>query len=193
MEVEKERGRPRNPLLEPAILQATRELLVEHGYVGLSLAAVAERAETTKPTLYRRWSSKAHLVHDAVFPDVDGDTVPNGGTFEQDLRELVRRTLEVFTSPSVRAAVPGLLADLTPGSELLLLMRQRLQSVALRSLHKRLEAGIAAGEVHHAVDPGVLLDLIAGAVFIAVAFRHPDELGDTWIDSTTALLLKGLL
>jgi AcrR family transcriptional regulator len=192
MELTKERGRPRDPRLEPVILAATRDLLEEHGYSGLTMAAVAERASTTKPTLYRRWSSKAHLVHDAVFPDVDDDTVPHGGTFEQDLHALVRATLGVFTSPSVRAAVPGLLADLIPGSDLLLLMRQRLQAVALTSLQHRLDAGVAAGEVAHVPDPGILLDAIAGTVFMAVAFRSPDELGPSWVDGTTELLLRGL-
>jgi AcrR family transcriptional regulator len=192
MELIKERGRPRDPRLDGAILQATRDLLVEHGYSGLTIGAVADRADTTKPTLYRRWSSKAHLVHDAVFPDSGGDSVPHSGTFEEDLRALVVATLEVFTSPSVRAAVPGLLADLTPGSDLLLLLRQRLQSVALTSLQRRLDAGVATGEVQHAPDPGVLLDAIAGTVFMAVAFRSPDELGSTWVDATTQLLLKGL-
>ena len=32
------------------------------------MAAVAERAGTTKTALYRRWSSKAELVHEAAFP-----------------------------------------------------------------------------------------------------------------------------
>jgi hypothetical protein len=59
-------------------------------------------------------------------------------------------------------------------------------------LQRRLDAGVVAGEVQHGPDPGVLLDTIAGAVFIAVAFRRPDELRSTWVDATTQLLLKGL-
>ena len=56
-------GRPRDPRIDAAILAATAELLVTIGYSNLSLAAVAERAGTTKSALYRRWSSKAELVH----------------------------------------------------------------------------------------------------------------------------------
>ncbi|OOK82452.1 bacterial regulatory s, tetR family protein [Mycobacterium kansasii] len=48
-------------------MAATAELLVQIGYSNLSLAAVAERAGTTKSALYRRWSSKAELVHEAAF------------------------------------------------------------------------------------------------------------------------------
>ena len=62
-------GRPRDPRIERAALAATRELLVEVGYPRLTVAAVAGRAGTTKPALYRRWPSLPHLVYEAAFPD----------------------------------------------------------------------------------------------------------------------------
>src|SRR5262249_39630713 len=61
-------GRPRDPRIDAAILRAAADLLVEIGYSNLTMAAVAERAGTTKTALYRRWSSKAELVHEAAFP-----------------------------------------------------------------------------------------------------------------------------
>ncbi|MGH3959151.1 TetR family transcriptional regulator, partial [Mycobacterium sp.] len=41
-------GRPRDPRIDAAILTATADLLVQIGYSNLTLAAVAERAGTTK-------------------------------------------------------------------------------------------------------------------------------------------------
>ena len=61
-------GRPRDPRIDGAVLRATVELLSETGYPGLLVSAIAERAGTSKPAIYRRWPSKAHLVHEAVFP-----------------------------------------------------------------------------------------------------------------------------
>ena len=55
-------GRPRDPRIDAAILRATADLLVEIGYSSLTMAAVADRAGTTKTALYRRWSSKAEPV-----------------------------------------------------------------------------------------------------------------------------------
>ncbi|MDF2582422.1 MAG: TetR family transcriptional regulator, partial [Mycobacterium sp.] len=66
--VDKGAGRPRDPRIDAAILAATSDLLVQIGYSNLTMAAVAERAGTTKTALYRRWSSKAELVHEAAFP-----------------------------------------------------------------------------------------------------------------------------
>ena len=44
------------------------ELLEEVGYLQLTIGAIADRAGTNKPAIYRRWPTKAHLVHEAVFP-----------------------------------------------------------------------------------------------------------------------------
>ncbi len=60
-------GPQRNPAIDEAVLQATRDLLVENGYAGTSIDAIATRAGVGRPAIYRRWPSKAHIVHDAVY------------------------------------------------------------------------------------------------------------------------------
>lgn len=66
-----QRGRPRQPRLDQAILAATRRLLAERGYAATSLAAIAVQAGTTPPAIYRRWPTKAALAAEAMetFPD----------------------------------------------------------------------------------------------------------------------------
>ncbi|PRC48879.1 TetR family transcriptional regulator, partial [Mycobacterium sp. ITM-2017-0098] len=59
-------GRPRDGRIDAAIIAATRELILQTGYSALSLSAIAARAGTTTAAIYRRWSGKVHLVHEAV-------------------------------------------------------------------------------------------------------------------------------
>src|ERR1700761_2353277 len=92
-------GRPRDPRIASAILAATAELLVEIGYSNLTLAAVAERAGTTKSALYRRWSSKAELVHEAVFPAAPTALESPAGDISADVRTMIEATRDVFTTP----------------------------------------------------------------------------------------------
>src|SRR5579875_1547319 len=106
-------GRPRDPRIDASILAATAELLVQIGYSNLTLAAVAERAGTTKTALYRRWSSKAELVHEAAFPAAPTALAAPAGDVAADVRAMLAATRDVFTSPVVRAALPGLVADMT--------------------------------------------------------------------------------
>jgi AcrR family transcriptional regulator len=62
-----ERSRPRvEGAREEEILAAALGLLAEVGYDRLTMDAVATAAKAGKATLYRRWTSKADLVVDAV-------------------------------------------------------------------------------------------------------------------------------
>lgn len=61
-----ERGRAQDKSRDDLIIGATLELLGENGYHGLTMTDVAARAGVSKATLYRRWTTKADLVADAV-------------------------------------------------------------------------------------------------------------------------------
>ena len=69
------------------ILDATLELLIEVGYDRLTMDAVAADARASKATLYRRWTSKADLVVDALvwLKSCMPHDVPNTGTLRGDL------------------------------------------------------------------------------------------------------------
>ncbi|SLM18792.1 conserved hypothetical protein [uncultured spirochete] len=60
------RGRPRDVTRDTVILEVTIQGLVELGYERLSINEIASLAKASKSTIYRRWSSKATLVADAV-------------------------------------------------------------------------------------------------------------------------------
>src|SRR5256885_16213054 len=59
-------GRPRSVAANRAILEATRDLLVEEGFTRLLLEHVAVRAGVGKGTIYRRWASKDALSLELV-------------------------------------------------------------------------------------------------------------------------------
>lgn len=59
-------GRPRDTDLDLAIVHAAQELLSEVGYEALSIAAVADRAGTTRPAVYRRYGDKPGLAIAAI-------------------------------------------------------------------------------------------------------------------------------
>jgi AcrR family transcriptional regulator len=184
-------GRPRDPRIAAAILSATAELLVEIGYSNLSLAAVAERAGTTKSALYRRWSSKAELVHEAVFPAAPTALVAPAGDIAADVRMMIEGARDVFTTPVVRAALPGLLADVTADPELNTRVMSRFADLFV-AVRMRLEAAIDRGEAHPDVDPDRLIELIGGATMLRMLL-HPDEkLEDVWVEQTTAIVVHGV-
>ncbi|MEZ0341139.1 TetR family transcriptional regulator [Mycobacterium sp. pV006] len=184
-------GRPRDPRIDAAILQATAELLVEIGYNNLTMAAVAERAGTTKTALYRRWSSKAELVHEAAFPATPSAIESPPGDFGADLRAMLELTRSIFISPVVRAALPGLIADMTADADLAGRVAARFGGVIV-ALQERLNDAIERGQVRTGVAPERLVDFIGGATLLAV-LQSPDDLTEkAWVDDVSEILMHGI-
>lgn len=87
-------GRKRDDSRDPEILDAALGVLGEQGYDRMTMDAVAARAKAGKATVYRRWPSKAQLVHDAIVrmseDDVDLDAVPDTGSLRGDIAASTR-------------------------------------------------------------------------------------------------------
>ena len=177
--------------LTSAIMSATAELLVEIGYSSLSVAAVAERAGTTKSALYRRWSSKAELVHEAAFPVAPTALQAPAGDIAADVRMMIEATRDVFTTPVVRAALPGLVADMTADADLNARVMSRFTDL-FTAVRMRLREAVRRGEAHPGVDPDRLIELIGGATMLRMLLRPDEKLDDVWVDQTTAIVLHGV-
>ena len=83
-EMANENGRPRDARIDSAVLDAAAELLAEVGYADLTVAAIADRAGTSRPAVYRRWPTMAHLVHEAAFRDSVTREPPRTGVLDDD-------------------------------------------------------------------------------------------------------------
>ncbi|MGY4867207.1 TetR/AcrR family transcriptional regulator [Mycolicibacterium elephantis] len=184
-------GRPRDPRIDGAVLAATVDLLAETGYAGLSVDAIARRAATSKPAIYRRWPSKAHLVHEAVFPLGEATDLPDTGSVAADVREIMRRTMAVLTTPAARAALPGLVGEMASDPTLHAALLERFADILGRGLTDWLDAAVARGEVRPEVTAADVVDAIAGIAFLAL-ITHADTLDDAWVDRTAELITKGI-
>lgn len=184
-------GRPRDPRIDAAVLSATVELLAETGYSSLLVSAIAARAGTSKPAIYRRWPSKAHLVHEAVFPIGAATELPDTGSLPEDLHEMVCRSTTFLSTPPARAALPGLVAEMAADPTLHSALLERFADVIGGGLTALLERAVARGEIRSGVTAAELTEAIAGITLMGLLTR-PDELDDNWVDRTTTLLLKGI-
>lgn len=79
---------------DPAILDAALAVVSENGYDAANMNDIAARAGVGKAAIYRRWSSKAALVTDALIywrPDLLTKDTPDTGSLAGDLDALVER------------------------------------------------------------------------------------------------------
>ncbi|MFF0587296.1 TetR/AcrR family transcriptional regulator [Streptomyces sp. NPDC003781] len=92
--------RRRGAELRAALLDAAWDELMAHGYAGLTFAAVAERAGTSRPVVNRHWATKDLLVRDAIrrasadFTLTDPDT----GSLRDDTIALLEQLNGAFTA-----------------------------------------------------------------------------------------------
>lgn len=177
-------GRPRDSRIDDAVLEATRALLVEVGYSALALTTVAARAGTSVPALRRRWSTKAHLVHEAVFVRDPPATSAEPGTLEDEVRRVVAETAAMFSAAAARQAIPGLIADFIADDSL-------RQAVA-DPLRVQVWAAIAA-HLRGVVDESrvrVIMEMIVGAAQMASVMRG--DLDEDWCEALADQVLYGV-
>lgn len=190
--IDKTVGRPRDRRIDAAILSAAAELVVEVGYSNLTMAAIAQRAGTTKSALYRRWPSKAELVHEAAFAVSPSALTSSAGDVANDIQAMVSAARDVFASPVVRAALPGLIADMANDAELTARVLSRFEGLfdVLRQWTTEAEG---RGDVRCGVKPDRLLEAIGGATLFGLLLRPGESLDDDWVHQTAAILAHGVM
>lgn len=109
--------RRRGAELEAALLDAAWEQLLATGYGGFTYEAVAERAHTSKPVLYRRWPNLNDLLL-ATFRHHGAATrppMPDTGSLRTDTIAAMKR-MEVRRAEilAVNSAVAGIFFGQTP-------------------------------------------------------------------------------
>jgi AcrR family transcriptional regulator len=174
------------------VLDAATALLEEVGYQRLTIAAIATRAGTTPPSIYRRWPTKAHLVHEAVFPSAPSTVVPDDDDLRAGLRAMLVSGVDVLSQPAARAAAPGLMAELTADPSVHADILQRFAGAEWGWLFNRIDRGIDDGEIRPGVRPATLIDVIAGSAFLATAVGPVERIDEEWADEVVDLIMRGI-
>ena len=160
-------GRPRNPVVDQAILRAALELFIENGVAGASIEKIAKRAGVAKTSVYRRWSSREALLAQAieVFRNATGfttDLVDN--TPPRDFVKLLLGACEMIARPEIRRLTARLIGSIPDFPKLIEVYRETYFLPRRQALGRALERVRAAGLLSGDVDLEALADMIIGAV-----------------------------
>ncbi|OJZ68796.1 TetR family transcriptional regulator [Mycobacterium paraffinicum] len=161
--------RRRSEKSRTAIVTATRELLLERGFDGLSIEAVAARAGVGKQTIYRWWPSRSALVADVMLEDADKllASVSHTGDLAADLVGWVGKLVASLTTDRGSAMLRTLTVACTEHEETAVRLRAGFSAPLHDSVRDRLLAdGIAAATAESAADAivgGVVYPILSGA------------------------------
>jgi AcrR family transcriptional regulator len=176
------RGRPRHPDTDRAILAATFRQLVEVGYGGLSVEAVAAAAGVAKTTIYRRYPTKRDLVIAALQVEVPLPEISTTGDLRTSLRDAVHTVVHRMVDSGALRILGSLLVEANREPELLAMFRERLLEPRRNLIADLLQAGIERGELRPDLDPLVVTEMLAGATIAHHAILG-QPLSAEWIDA----------
>lgn len=162
--------RRRDDVLMSAIREATRAELAERGYPGVTFEGVARRAKTSKPVLYRRYRSRAHMVVDALLV-LPRQPVPASGA--PSLREDMLTLLDAMMQRFHRIGIDtyrSLIAD--ADDELLDTITAQLAELADQTIYRALSEARDRGEIGAATIPDRAATAIAALVRNEVFFTR---------------------
>jgi AcrR family transcriptional regulator len=182
--------------LEQAILDAAWAELSEVGYTALTIEAVAKRARTSKPVIYRRWQSRAALVISAWARQQPVDTtIPNLGSLRADLVWLFTRVADRMDA-MMSQTIAGVMAEAFKHPEVQALLRDRLNSAPLTTaVWTVVDNAISRGELAPVLLPRRVqrlpLDLLRAEAMMCGS-PLPDDAIASMVDDVYIPLLKGL-
>jgi AcrR family transcriptional regulator len=160
------RGRPPSAHTERAILQAMTELLAERQLSEISIEEVAQRAQVSKASVYRRWPTKGTLAFDAFVEEfLRRLPSPDTGSLESDLRTSLRGWVRVLRETTTGRTLRGLIAEVQRDPDLAEAWRDRFVNTVRASRAEIVQRAIVRGELDKNANVDVLLDLVYGPAY----------------------------
>ena len=186
----KQMGRPRDGRADRAILDATLRLIARRGISELRIDDVAERAHVGKATIYRRYRSKDELVAAAVTSLVSDISIPDTGSTEGDLRELMRGAVRVYRGSVEAGVMPGLVDAMSRDPKLARAVREGFLRRRRAALAAVLQRGVERGDLRHDLDFELALDVLGGPLFYRLLITG-GPIDNQLADGVAELILRG--
>jgi AcrR family transcriptional regulator len=192
-------GRRKDAALSAAIIDATLEILATEGYDGLSIEAIARRADVSRPTIYRRWRSLSDLVLDAtrqsremgpVFP-TGIMRIPDTGSLREDLMTIMRDGVAVQRSMGARGVQNGFIAGIVADPSLGPVFRANIMDPDHLPLLAVFARARERGELRDDFDEYLALELLTGwGIYRSVITR--DSLDDDVLSAAVDIVVAGI-
>ncbi len=186
------RGRPRSPETREKILKAAYEMLNEVGFIDLTIEGVAARAGVGKPTIYRRWQTKAALAMDAFLEAVNPELAfPDTGGVQEDFRQQMYKIVKLMNSArgEVLASVIGCgQAD----EALITAFRENWLTPRREAAKQIFQRGVDRGELKADIEIEVAIDALYSPLFYRLLLKH-QPLTEQLVDELVALVMEGMI
>lgn len=156
------RQRPggRSARVRNAVLEATRQVLVDGGIREFAVKEVARRADVNETSIYRRWGTRENLICDALLNYSEQQIpVPDTGSVREDLATFAASLASYLSSPLGSALTHALaVADDDPA---ITQARAEFWRARYQVASQIIERAIARGELPETTSAELVLQALA--------------------------------
>ncbi|ASW88421.1 TetR family transcriptional regulator [Mycobacterium intracellulare] len=156
---------------DPAILDAALTALAKHGYDASNMNDIAARAGVGKAAIYRRWSSKAALITDALVywrPDFLSNDAPDTGSLAGDLDAIVEQAECNDNTLISNDLILRVALEATHDPDLATALNDLILCRGRRVLSAVLDQAAARGEISSARDWSLVTDVLTAMALLRV-------------------------
>jgi AcrR family transcriptional regulator len=168
------------------VIAATLKHLAEDGYQGMSMDTIAATAGVGKPSIYRRWASKADLATAALSHFQTQERRVVGSDTRQRLVSHLRVFRKSLLRPNGMAMLGTILAEEHRTPELLTLFRDRIISRRRQWLKELLEQGVAVNDLRTDADLDAAVNLLVGSFY--ARYLAGQAITDEWPERAVAMV-----
>ncbi len=170
------RGPKRDDAARRRILDATRDLICEHGPGRVTINQITASAHVGKQTIYRWWPSRSALVVDALADLVEEQAfiIPEGdqaATARDAVAQHMLRLAATFESPA-GAMIRELVGDAQGDTAVAGLFHRRFMHERRERAAATLQSGIDRGELRSDLSIETMLDVLYAPFWFRLLLDH---------------------
>ena len=186
------RGRPRDEAARLRILRAALDLMDETAFAQVTTEAIAERAGTSKATLYRWWPNKAAVVIEA-FRQAIAPELPllDTGSLREDLTIQVRNFARVLSGRGGRMLRSFIVAARSD-PDVAAAFRSIWSDPRRAEAREMLRQKQTRGQLRKDADVDLVLDSLYGPLYYRFLVKNEPP-SQKYAEALAALVIQGLV
>ncbi|MFD6157144.1 TetR/AcrR family transcriptional regulator [Nocardia sp. NPDC060256] len=156
-------GPRRDEAARLAVLHAADDLLVEHGFGGLTVEAIARRAGVAKQTIYRWWPSKVEILLDTLIEDTGKRLpFPTGAPTAASISGYLRAFVRFLTRDPAGKVLLALIAEAQHNPATATSLHERYLDPRRDQERDMLTRAIESGEISPRLGADEAIDALIG-------------------------------
>lgn len=182
-------GRPRSEKSQEAVIKATHELLHELGGAGLTIEAIARRANVGKPTIYRWWPTLADIVLEAILLQADTKiTVLPFESLQETLNQFLKQSMKSITDGD-GAHLRFLMAHAQKNEDFRGRFRDNFTAQRRTVLNSIFLQAKEHGQISPAQNLEMLIDIVFGTMWYRLLIGHA-PMDESFADELTEVIIR---